>query len=336
MHGAAGYNGPWIENVWIRNFSARAEEARTAGRPLSSVFGPYIPILVPFTDLWVHGGPKQQGHKRYRYPTGLVHTLREALRPDVAYIAVSQNDEGLSGRAELPMAAIPNVLVLSAGGYGHVPVPLLKQAEPSLRGTPPNRRRYLVSYVGSVASSAAGGFRARMRGVVATTATKEGFQFKLARGLGPHWSVFLSPRLERLVALVMGVDSWRGVIEASRTILCPRGHGRSSYHLAETVQMGRLPIHVFTDTPWLPYEALFANVGFATDLANLPALLRWLRAQLSDAELERREKTLGQLRESHFTFAGVMEQISSFMVVPHRSDLRCRRLPETSRPHNIT
>ena len=60
-HGAAGYSGPWIENVWISHFSSRAEAARAAGRPLASVFGPYVPILVPFTDQWVHGGPRQSG-----------------------------------------------------------------------------------------------------------------------------------------------------------------------------------------------------------------------------------------------------------------------------------
>jgi hypothetical protein len=50
-----------------------------------------------------------------------VAALLGALRPSVAYVTVNQNDEGLSVK-ELPMAQLPNVLVLSAGGYGHVPV----------------------------------------------------------------------------------------------------------------------------------------------------------------------------------------------------------------------
>ena len=129
QHGAAGYGGPWLENVWISHFQTRAAAARAAGEPLSAVFGPYVPIFVPFTDQWVHGGPYQVGLKKYRYPAGLVPALLGVLRPSVAYITVSQSDNGLSGNGELPMHRIPNVLVLSAGGYGHVPVPLLKQPE---------------------------------------------------------------------------------------------------------------------------------------------------------------------------------------------------------------
>ena len=326
-HGAAGYSGPWIENVWISRFSALANAARKAGRPLSHVFGPYIPILVPFTDQWVHGGPHQVGLKRYRYPDGLVPALLGALRPNAAYITVSQNDEGLSGRNELPMAMIPNVLVLSAGGYGHVPVPLLKQSEWPLRGPPLRRRRYHVSYVGSLETSSDGA-RARMSDVVAAAAAQDGFSYKVSRGLSSRWSALLPPLLERLVSRVVGADSWRGVMEQSRLSLCPRGFGRSSYHLAETIQMGRVPIHVYTDTPWVPYETLFwRSVGYVSTIRELPGLLRRLQRNSSLADIARRERAIGRLRASHFTMEGVMRQVALFMVAPKKADLVCRRLP---------
>jgi len=337
-HGAAGYGGPWLENVWISHFQAEAHAARAARKELSAVFGPYIPILVPFTDQWVHGGPRQVGQKRYRYPAGLVESLLRVLRPNVAYITVSQNDEGLAGRAELSMLRIPNVLVLSAGGYGHVPLPLLKQPEPLLAsddGGPLAGRPTLVSYVGSLDTTATG-LRARMRNVVAASAAEVGFAYAVTQGLSARWSAVRLPRaIERLVARLVGAgDSWRGVMAASKTSLCPRGFGRSSYHLAETVQMGRVPIHVYSDTPWLPYEALYRDsIGFATDLARLPALLRALHVDrnASDAELARRERAIGRLRSSHFSFEGVMAQVSAFMLTPHRADLQCRRLPPSTR-----
>jgi hypothetical protein len=47
----------------------------------------------------------------------------------VLYITVSQNAVGITGDDELKMESIPNILVLSAAGYGHVPIPLLKQQQ---------------------------------------------------------------------------------------------------------------------------------------------------------------------------------------------------------------
>ena len=38
--------------------------------------------------------------------------------------------------------------------------------------------------------------------------------------------------------------------------------------------MGLVPIHVYTDRPWVPYEGLFlARAGFATSVGGLEDLL---------------------------------------------------------------
>lgn len=51
---------------------------------------------------------------------------------------------------ELSMSEFPNVLVLSAGGYGHVPVPLFKQDEALNNRKPVEDRSIFLSYVGSL------------------------------------------------------------------------------------------------------------------------------------------------------------------------------------------
>ena len=46
--------------------------------------------------------------------------------------------------------------------------------------------------------------------------------------------------------------------------LVPRGFGRTAYHLMETFQMGRVPLYVYSDVPWVPYAEVFERVGYAS------------------------------------------------------------------------
>jgi hypothetical protein len=36
--------------------------------------------------------------------------------------------------------------------------------------------------------------------------------------------------------------------------LAPIGMGRASFRLAEIIQLGRIPIYLYEDYPWSPYE----------------------------------------------------------------------------------
>ena len=111
-HGAAGYRGPWIENIWISHFERLAARARSRRRPLHSVFGPFVPLLVPFVDQWV-----QRASQGYRYPVG--SSRRSSRCVPAWHTLLSARMTRVDGQGELPMWRIPNVLVLSAGGYGH-------------------------------------------------------------------------------------------------------------------------------------------------------------------------------------------------------------------------
>ena len=98
-------------------------ENRSSIARLSDFFGPFSPIFMTYADLWVANA--------FEYES-MIEALRKTVRPNVAYITVVQHDTGLvSSREKIVkiMKEIPNALVLSAGGYGHVPIPLFKQPE---------------------------------------------------------------------------------------------------------------------------------------------------------------------------------------------------------------
>lgn len=106
IHSYAGYDGPWIENLWISTFSKK---------PLGYFRG-FIPIFLNWIDSEI---VKNMGR--------MIQALSRVLRKDCVYITVSQGDAGLHEAAAL----FPNILVLSAGGFGHIPLPLIKGELPA-------------------------------------------------------------------------------------------------------------------------------------------------------------------------------------------------------------
>ena len=297
-HRAKGYRGPWIENQWISHFQ---QELESKNKSLSDVFGPYIPLFIPWTDIWV----KRQGKRRknriktgFRYPKQLVSDIKDLLRDDVLYITVNQNADGFVGRCTefLDLQSKHHVTVLSAGGYGHVPIPLLKQPETPQTKKPVNERKHLVSYVGSN-KNAPKNMRKKM------IAQDNHYYY---RG-----------------------QNWRDVMTESKFSLCPRGFGRTSYHVMEALQMGLIPIQVYQDQPWLPYGDIMQNISYSVTNEDLPGLIEQL-SKMPDSEIAEIEDRIENMREDYFSFEGTLKQISNFMLNPVESQLVCQKLPSDS------
>ena len=119
--------------------------------------------------------------------------------------------------------------------------------------------------------------------------------------------------------------------------LVPRGNGRTSFHLAETLHLGLVPIYVYSDTPWIPYEHLFPGIGFSVQLNGLPDLIKRLNDHSQQNSSDFNQKLVAfeaqalAFAHSHFSILGVLQQIGLFLVSPDKSDLRCRALPLTPR-----
>lgn len=96
VHDYTGYRGPWIENIFIQHF---------LNKPLQHFRG-LIPLFIPWVDTEI-------AHE-YKVDN-MLDVLRPLIRPNVIYFALSQSDKGLSQIGE----HFPNILVFSAGGFGH-------------------------------------------------------------------------------------------------------------------------------------------------------------------------------------------------------------------------
>jgi hypothetical protein len=181
VHEYAGYEGPWIENMFITKFMPL---------PLHKYQG-MIPIFVQWIDSQILRG---------RLFGNILNTLNGVLRPNVIYLAISQGDVGLGmiGRA------LPNIFVMSAGGYGHVTIPLIKGELDLL----PHRDEFEndVGFFGNVRQPPRPGMLPEMEQI----AKDLGLRFKLAQG-----------------------PTWVQDMNETKFNLAPRGYGRSSFRFAE-------------------------------------------------------------------------------------------------------
>lgn len=341
-HCHSGFGGPWLENAWIDTF----------GGDNLTAFYPLVPLFVQSTDICVSGDAK------------LTQSLADFfahLRPDVLYVTVTQHDEGLCFLPDAAaFCAARNVLILSAGGWGHVALPLVKgivqrgdhggYTMPSHTAIKAGARQtsYLLGFAGLL-DTHPGGFR---REVI--TALRQ--------------TVGLS-RDDQLVTF-SGGDEWRGVMADTALPLAPRGFGRSSFRTAELVQLGLPQAVIWNDVPWLPYYDPAqpqragrttvwgaGGIGIHSDMHGLAALVAQLcvlslpqgldRNAIeaacplgalpagppyvldSTSELARMASRATALAQSHFSLPGIMDRVREFLVSPADVDLVCVPLPRT-------
>jgi Exostosin family len=303
-HEGINYNGPWIENYWISTFEPLFDDPDNTDC-LSTYFGPFIPIFVPFIDrFWYMDWPK------LIYPPGLVETLLSLLRPNVPYIAVTQSDVGLYFDRTNQLY-LPNLLILSSGGFGHIPIPLLKQFEPLNNDLALKERAYDVSYVGQVyphLRTSVHAFLEQYSQETLNSTTQPDFKYYHQYG-----------------------GEWKAVMRNSRFSLVPRGFGRTAYHLMETVQMGLIPVYIYrpNDASWIPYANVFDSIGYSasSDEQSMRDLVTKLQ-NVPNEEIESRERRIESLIASHFSYSGTIEQIRQFLL-GQSNDLVCQQLPKS-------
>jgi len=296
-----GEIGPGIEDFFIKA-SEDLWHKRGAGTTIRDIFGPYIPLLFRWNYIWKLGGGK--------YPKALIEYMKQVMRPDVLYVATSANDQGLS----ILYKDFPNLLVLSAGGYGHVPVPLLLgrarqlptafadgESAAAIAG-----REYFISYCGDF-NHAPRRLREQMRESVLKFVHQH-----------PDKKAFLGKSTK-----------WKEIMAISRFSLVPRGFGRTAFHLIEVLQSGLIPVFIYDDVAWVPYRDLLEKIGFVVSIKKFAELLPRL-ASMPAEEIALREMQVRAHRDTHFMPTGITDQMHRFLL-GGETDLRCVPLPHSIR-----
>ncbi len=103
--------------------------------------------------------------------------------------------------------------------------------------------------------------------------------------------------------------------------------------------MGRIPVFLYSDLPWIPYMGSNISVetyGFSAGLTASENGLRDMVHALKNLTAEEYGRKLANLKEvrRHFTYEGVFRQLDEFLrdpFGPSGGHLRCTRHPNTER-----
>ncbi|KAH0785942.1 exostosin family protein [Histomonas meleagridis] len=144
--------------------------------------------------------------------------LFNILNKDFLYVTLVATDAGIEAYTDMKVP--DNVFILSSGGLGNVPLNLfLRDFEPiEVKKTP----KYTAVFFGTVENHE---IRSEMARIASET-------------LG-----------DKFLKGSTSVEETIEIYKDAKAILCPRGNGRNSYRLTESLQMGLIPIVIYTDIP---------------------------------------------------------------------------------------
>lgn len=209
--------------------------------------------------------------------------LREWLLPNIKtgekYFTIVRHDEGIG--FELP----DNVVVFGAGGVGDIPVPL---AKPEWFNR--NRARDIrMSFMG------------RLTGASNLTGVRE-----------EMYDLFKNDK-----DCYFGIGTFfefKDIIERSVFSLCPRGYGRTSYRLYESMAAGSIPIYIWDDVEWLPYKQFldWNKIAISINVSNLEKLPDLMK-EYDDIRINSMRQETKKVYPEYFSNQGAAERITDML-----------------------
>lgn len=190
----------------------------------------YIPAL--WTNFQIEGWFKL---KKNEMQTALDEWVKQNPCEN-GYFTITQYDDG-------PRLNLPNNTLKYGACSGDVPLPLIYQDVKNTLSNISNKsfqqKNILCSFVGNLTSNAV---QPNVRDVMFRTLINKP-SFKMVNSGG--WTPVVKQSLQQ-VFIETTINS--------KFALAPRGYGRSSFRFFECFQLGTIPIYLWNDNNWLPFQ----------------------------------------------------------------------------------
>lgn len=212
------------------------------------------------------------------------------------YFTVSQHDDA-------PYFQLPSDTInFSAGGnvVNTIPIPLISGPVPKIEIA---NKDIFCSFVGSVPQDIGG---------YASLAYK--VRMVMLETLIDKPDYLLKPKMWSPVIHSERQDLFLTVTARSKFTLCPRGYGATSFRLYEAMQLQSIPVYIYTDKPFLPYqnEIDWDKLCVLLDINNIELLDKMLKS-LPDKTILEMLKYTKQIYEKYFTLESTCLQILKYL-----------------------
>jgi len=213
-----------------------------------------------------------------------LRTLLDTLDPTKKYFTVSQHDDAI--KETLP----PDTLCFNAGGNGGgIPIPLICSPIPKT-SIPYYRPDIMGSFVGSITHPVRANMMISLNG-------------------NPDYVI----RSKRWTDSVSNAELQTFIEITARSIfcLCPRGYGKSSFRLYESLQIGAIPVYIHKDS-WIPFtdELDWSEFAVLIPDENIMQLNTILSAITGNPErVKSMQKRGAEVWQSHFSLPGLYNQV---------------------------
>lgn len=235
----------------------------------------YLPIF--WTNLQNHPGFASM---KAKYQIILDHALT-SFPPNTQYMTIVQHDDG-------PQLKIPNNTVIFGACTGTIPLPLIyEDSSQRLLLEPRCPKTQLASFVGT--------YTHPLREELFRTLQKD-----------TVWNgkkVWSSSVKEQDAALFIEQTL------QSKFCLAPRGYGRSSFRFFEAMLLDTIPVYVWDDIEWLPYQEILDYSTFSISISKKE--LPHLHDILSSISTEMYENMVTTMKKNRhwFTLEGMVDYI---------------------------
>lgn len=279
-------NGRYMEEYvyeWMRLQAQASEASREASGKADNAVWVYLPVF--WTNLQNHPGfavnrPKYQ------------HLLNQCVRgypAGVRFFTCVQHDDGCG-------MVLPAGTRVYGACTGDIPLPLVYE-DTTERLVKYPRRAYrdkdvIASFVGTLG----------------THPVREALRHALEGRAG---MVFSSRGAWSASVGASDAERFLEVTSRSRFCLAPRGYGRSSFRFFEAMWLDVLPVYVWDDVEWLPYqgEVPYHTFCVSVHLSELSGLYERLTS-IGEAEYEERLEAMRRWR-SWFGLEGMCRWVEA-------------------------
>jgi hypothetical protein len=201
----------------------------------------------------------------------------DSLPRDKKYFTIVQWDDGIKNNLNGL-----DILSFSSGGIGDYAIPLINK--PYTKNI--KQKNIFASFIGVI--NGRHSVREKMKNILSN---KEGY----------------------FISEPSGFNNFKDTMERSIFSLCPRGYGKTSFRINESLNLGSIPVYIYDD-PWLPFNDMinFKDYGVLiseTDLIDIDNILKSYTNEDIDRMLRNGKKIYNDFYTYESCFKKIIEKL---------------------------